>query len=170
LGALLGRTGFGVGGVAGAVGGLAAISLSGMATTWIMFYCRRLEEEGVTAVTQFAFRYLPYVALATLGWVIGVDAKPSVAAGSLQIFLIGIVVIAMPSFLVQKAIHIVSPLFIAVASALGPFVVFGLQLVDGRVHLAAWTLVGLCIYCVASLMLVAGAPHHHHPHHAARHR
>jgi drug/metabolite transporter (DMT)-like permease len=108
--------------------------------------------------------------LATLGWVIGVDAKPSVAAGSLQIFLIGIVVIAMPSFLVQKAIHIVSPLFIAVASALGPFVVFGLQMMDGRVQFAAWTFIGLCMYCAASLILVAGAPHHHHPHHTGRHR
>jgi hypothetical protein len=89
-----------------------------------------------------------------------IGAKGPVAIGDAAlIFAIGVVLIALPAYLVQRAIHLVSPLFVAVAGAVGPFIVFALQGVEGRVSYSNWTLTGLIGYSLASLILAAGEAH-----------
>jgi hypothetical protein len=159
-GALWGTTGFGRGGFFGALVGVSATLATGVSTTWITFYCRRLENKGVEANSQFAFRYLPYVAFCVFGWLLRLDTKGPVAIGdAAQILAIGVLLIALPAYLVQRAIHLVSPLFVAVAGAVGPFIVFALQGVEGRVSYSNWTLTGLIGYSLASLILAAGEAH-----------
>jgi len=41
--------------------------------------------------------------------------------------------IAVPYYLLQRAIALVSVLMIGVVAALGPFLVFGLQAIEGRI-------------------------------------
>jgi hypothetical protein len=57
----------------------------------------------------------------------------------------------------QKAVERVSTLTISSIAALGPFAIFALQLVEGRVDYATATLVGISIYAVAALLAVYGA-------------
>jgi hypothetical protein len=51
--------------------------------------------------------------------------------------------IAGPSYLLQRAITLVSLLTIGIVAALGPFLVFGLQAIEGRIAYSTWSLVGL---------------------------
>ena len=99
-----------------------------------------------------------YVPIALMAIQLGVDAKPE--ASSTMAFpvliLIGMVVIALPLFLMQKAVSLVSVDFIAALTALGPAMVFVLQLLDGRIAYAPATLAGLAIYIVGALLAVSG--------------
>jgi hypothetical protein len=51
--------------------------------------------------------------------------------------------IAVPSYLLQLAIALVSVLMIGVVAALGPFLAFALQAIEGLIAYSTWSLVGL---------------------------
>ena len=153
LASIAGLTGFESGGMIGAIGGVIALLATGLSSTWVIFYCRRLERAGVTATSLFGLRYLPYVALAAVAAAMG--SMPSRRSRVWQIseaLVIGLALVATPSYLVQRAIPLVSPLVIGLAGALGPFLVFGLQAVEGRIAYSSWTLVGLVVYCLGSVV------------------
>ena len=146
---IAGLTGFERGGMIGAIGGVIALLATGLSSTWVIFYCRRLDRAGVTVTALFGLRYLPYVALAGVAAAIGIDAKPPVPSWqTTEALAIGLALVATPSYLVQRAIPLVAPLVIGLAAALGPFLVFGLQAVEGRIAYSSWTLVGLVVYCL----------------------
>ena len=153
LASIAGLTGFERGGMVGGIGGVIAVLVTGLSSTWVIFYCRRLSRAGVTATTQFGLRYLPYIAVAALAAAIGIDAKPPVPIWQIsQALVIGLALVATPSYLVQRAIPLVSPLLIGLAGALGPFLVFALQAVEGRIAYSSWTLAGLVVYCVGTVV------------------
>ena len=78
LASIAGLTGFERGGMVGGIGGVIALLATGLSSTWVIFYCRRLDSAGVTATALFGLRYLPYVALAGVAAAMGIDAKPPV--------------------------------------------------------------------------------------------
>ena len=153
LASIAGLTGFERGGMVGGIGGVIALLATGLSSTWVIFYCRRLGSAGVTATALFGLRYLPYVALAGAAAAMGIDAKPPVPSWEItEALAIGLALVATPSYLVQRAIPLVSPLLIGLAGALGPFLVFGLQAVEGRIAYSSWTLVGLVVYCLGTVV------------------
>jgi drug/metabolite transporter (DMT)-like permease len=156
LASVAGLTGFERGGMIGAIGGVIAVLAAGLSSTWMIFYSRRLGGTGVTATTQFGLRYLPYIALAAAAAAMGLDAKPPVPSWQIsQALVIGLALVATPSYLVQRAIPLVSPLVLGLAGALGPFLVFGLQALDGRIAYSNWTLAGLIVYCLGTVIAAA---------------
>jgi len=153
LASVLGWTGFTRGGMAGAVGGVLAILSGAVASCWTIFSCRRLDRQGLQPDTLFVLRYVPYVAFAGLAAWWGIDSKGPVASADLaEAVAIGVLLIALPSYLVQRAIVLVSPLSIGVAGALGPFLVFGLQALQGRVAYSSWSLAGVIVYSAGALI------------------
>jgi drug/metabolite transporter (DMT)-like permease len=153
LASIAGLTGFERGGMVGGIGGVIAVLATGLSSTWVIFYCRRLDRAGVRATTQFGLRYLPYIAVAAVAAALGIDAKPPVPIWHIsQALVIGLALVATPSYLVQRAIPLVSPLLIGLAGALGPFLVFGLQAVEGRIAYSSWTLAGLVVYFLGSVV------------------
>jgi drug/metabolite transporter (DMT)-like permease len=157
LATFAGLTGFVRGGTVGAAVGILAVVVSGVATTWAMFYCRRLDRADVKANTQFGVRCVPYVGMAAIAAACGLDAKAPVPADQIaEAVSIGLLLVATPSYLVQRAIALVSPLTIGVVGALGPFLVFGLQAIEARVVFSAWTLVGLISYSFSAVLAAAG--------------
>ena len=70
--------------------------------------------------------------------------------------LIGLIVIALPLYLVQKAVPLVHAPTIAAMTALGPALVFAMQFFEGRVAYSAATLIGLTIYFVGALTAALG--------------
>ena len=83
----------------------------------------------------------------------GIDAKPPVPSWEIaEALAIGLALVATPSYLVQRAIPLVSPLLIGLAGALGPVLVFGLQAVEGRIAYSSCTLVGLVVYCLGTVV------------------
>ncbi len=155
---LTGHSGFVRGGWATALAGVMLSVISGTATAYVILLSVKWHEQGVGPVIQFGLRFMLYVPIALMAVQLGIDAKPE-ASGPMAfpaLILIGMAVIALPLFLLQKAVSLVSANFIATLTALGPAMVFVLQLLDGRITYAPATLAGLGIYIVGALLAVSG--------------
>lgn len=154
-----GFSGFVRGGWFAALTGVGLSALSGGCTAFVILYSVRLNGKGVGPLAQFGLRFVLYVLLALMAFLIGLDDKgaPTPATDLVWIVLIGLVVIAFPLYLVQKAVPLIHASVIAAMTALGPAMVFLMQLLDGRVDYSMATLAGLAVYIVGALMAGYGA-------------
>lgn len=153
-----GLSGFVRDGWPAAMVGVSLSALSGGCTAFVILFSVRLNGCGVGPLAQFGLRFVLYTVLALTAFLIGLDAK-NVAppANDLSwIVLIGLVVIAFPLYLVQKAVPLIQASMIAAVTALGPALVFLMQLFDGRTDYSIATLAGLAIYIAGALMAVYG--------------
>ena len=78
---------------------------------------------------------------------------PALAAA----FALGLLLLAFPTYAVQKAVSLTSPAAVGAATALIPAVVFGLQIIEGRVAFSAATLAGLVVYALGALLVASAA-------------
>ncbi len=153
---LSGYSGFVRGGWSNALAGVLLSIVSGGATAFVILLSVRWHEQGIGPVVQFGLRFMLYTLLAIVATSRGLDAKAAVPhlMSFPMIVLIGMAVIALPLFLMQKAVPLVSAHRIAAVTALGPALVFLMQLVDGRIGYAPGTLAGLVVYCAGALLAV----------------
>lgn len=152
---LVGLSGFVRGTPVAGIAGLACAALSGCAFALMLVHCKTLNDNGLGPVSVFAFRFLAYVALSAVGWMLKLDYKGPVEAGdAVTAILIGFVIMAFPLFAMQKAISGISVLLLSTITALGPLVVFCMQIIEGRVGFSGFTLAGLLIYSVGALLTV----------------
>ena len=84
----------------------------------------------------------------------GFPVAPGELAG---IVVVGLAIIAFPLYLVQKAVPLIPTSTIAAMTALGPAMVFLMQLFDGRIDYSNATLLGLVIYMAGALLAVHSA-------------
>lgn len=155
---VLGFSGFVRGGWIAALVGVALSAFSGGCTAFVILYSVRLNDRGVGPLAQFGLRFVLYTLLALMALSIGLDDKgvATPASNLAWVVLIGLVVIAFPLYLVQKAVPLIPASLIAAMTAIGPVMVFLMQLVDGRVDYSAATLAGLAIYILGALVAVYG--------------
>lgn len=156
---VLGFSGFVRGNWLAALIGVCLSALSGGCTAFVILYSVRLNKRGVGPLAQFGLRFVLYTLLAFMALLIGLDDKgvPTPAVDLVWIVLIGLVVIALPLYLVQKAVPLIHASVITAMTALGPAMVFLMQIFDGRIDYSTATLTGLAIYIVGALMAVYGA-------------
>ena len=152
---LMGFSGFVRGTQIAGIAGLACAALSGCAFALMLVHCKALNDNGLGPVSVFAFRFLAYVALSAFGWLLHLDYKGLVETDDAAIaILIGLVIMAFPLFAMQKAISSISVLLLSAITALGPLVVFCMQIIEGRVGFSGFTLAGLLIYSLGALVMV----------------
>lgn len=156
---VLGFSGFVRGEWYAALIGVGLSAVSGGCTAFVILYSVRLNSKDVGPLAQFGLRFILYTFLALMAYLMGIDNKGfHTPVGDLAwIVLIGLAVIAFPLYLVQKAVPLVSASVISAVTALGPAMVFVMQLFDGRVGYSTATLSGLIIYIIGALMAVWGA-------------
>jgi drug/metabolite transporter (DMT)-like permease len=155
---LMGWSGFVRGGPSTAAGGLSLAALSGALIAGMLLYSRRLDRAGVGPVAQFGLRFPLYIILTTFGFLLGLDDKgPMTEMDLLLAFVAGLILLAFPIYAVQKAVSLTSTLTIGAFAAMGPLVVFALQVLEGRVGYSRATLLGLTIYFVGALIAVVGS-------------
>jgi hypothetical protein len=127
-----------------------------LSSTCVVFYSRPLGTTGATVMAQFG----PALSsLHRLGGRGGGDRHRRQAGGP------GLACFPSPrarprigrhAFLpFQHAINLISPLLIALAGALGPFLVFGLWGLEWRIAYLSWSLAGLIIYCLGTGLAAA---------------
>lgn len=154
---LTGLSGFVRGGTGAALAGIVLALVAGAFITAMLTYGRRLDRAGVGPLAQSGLRFPLYLLLALAGYGLGLDAKGPVAADDLALAVaIGLVVLAFPIYAVQKAVSLTSTLTIGAFAAIGPLLVFLLQLVEGRVDYAPATLAGLLVYFGGALLAAFG--------------
>lgn len=155
---LAGYSGFVRGGGLGvATLGLALAALAGLAMAGMVFASYRLSARGVGPSAVFALRFPLYLVLAGTGFLLGLDAKGSVAHGEFLIAVVlGLAVLAFPIYAVQKAVALTPASTLGAATALIPVAVLVLQLFDPRVSYSNATTAGLAIYTLGALLAAAG--------------
>ena len=154
-----GQSGFvrGGGGLA-AFGGAALAIVDGVLFTWVLVISKRLNAVGIGPGAVLGLRLPLYVLAAGALTVAGVDAREPVPLSDIAVFvLLGVLLTVPPLYALQKAVSLVSTLTISSLTALGPFVIFALQILEGRVEYSQATLVGLGLYSLASLLSAIGA-------------
>ena len=115
-----------------------------------------LDLRGLEPVPQFGFRFPIYLVLTAMGYASGIDAKAAVPATDLLYAVaIGMVVLAFPIYAVQKAVS----LTISSVAAIAPLIVFGLQVLEGRVDYSNSTSVGLAVYFMGAIIAAVGSAH-----------
>lgn len=153
---LTGHSGFVRGEWLTALAGVMLSIIAGTATARVILLSVKWHQQGVGPVIQFGLRFMLYVPVALMAVQLGIDAKPEASSPMAlpALVLIGMLIIALPLFLLQKAVCLVSANAIAAFTALGPAMVFVLQLLEGRIAYAPATLAGLAIYIVGALLAV----------------
>lgn len=151
---VFGLSGFVRGGWIAALTGVSLSAVSGTCMAFVTLYAIRLDARGVGPLAQFGLRFVLYTALAVIAFLTGLDDKgdrtsPLELAG---IVTVGLLVIAFPLYLFQRAVPLVSAHTIAAMTALGPAMVFVMQSFDGRVTYSTATLFGLSIYMTGAVI------------------
>ncbi len=155
---LLGLSGFVKNGWATALLGVTLAVLDGVFFTLLLVYCQRLDRSGVAPGAVFGLRFPLYVLTA------GLLAASSMEASEVPepVFLgvpvaIGFALIVPPLYALQRAVALVSTMTLGAVTAAGPFVIFALQIFEGRVEQSGLTLLGLCVYFFGATLGAIGA-------------
>ncbi|MEM7225625.1 MAG: hypothetical protein AAF495_21785 [Pseudomonadota bacterium] len=155
---VLGQSGFVRGGWEVGVAGVLLAIMDGVFFTFVLVFSQRLDRVGVGAGAVLGLRLPLYIAVAGTFVLFEVDNKAPLGASEIALYvLIGLLLLIPPLYTLQKAISMISTLTISALTALGPFVIFGLQMFEGRVDYAPATLVGLSIYFAGALLAASGA-------------
>lgn len=155
---LLGWSGFVRGGAAVAAAGLLFALVAGVLICFMLLYSARLDRVGVGPVAQFGLRFPLYIVLAIVGAWLGLDAKgPVPIADMLFAVAVGLAVLAFPIYAVQKAVSLTTTLTIGAVAAVGPLLVFLMQMVEGRVAYSDATSVGLAVYFAGAVLAAFGS-------------
>jgi len=153
-----GWSGFVRGGSWIAAAGLVLAVADGVFFTWLLIYCQRMDRVGVSPGAVFGLRFPLYVIVAGGMAAAGVGQKETLSLLETSVIvLMGLALTIPPLYALQRAVAHVSTLTISTLTALGPFVIFGLQMIEGRVEYAPATLVGLFIYFIGALVAAFGA-------------
>lgn len=154
---MAGYSGFVRGGVGVAALGLALAAFAGLAMAGMVLASYRLSARGVGPAAVFGLRFPLYLVLAGAGFLLGLDAKGSVAHGEFLIAVVlGLAVLAFPIYAVQKAVALTPASTLGAATALIPVAVLAFQLFDPRVSYSNATAAGLAIYTLGALLAAAG--------------
>ncbi len=152
-----GHSGFVRGGsYVAAIGVLLAI-VDGILFTIMLIYSQRLDKSGVGPTVVFGLRFPLYVLAAGGLSIYGVDAKSALPSSDLGIIvLLGLILTVPHLFALQKALTQISTPLISTLTTLGPFIIFLLQIFEGRVEYSSVTLIGLFVYFAGAMLSVYG--------------
>lgn len=144
-----------LGGWAGAVGVVLAIT-DGIFFTWLLMLCRRMNDGGVKPAVVFGLRFALYIPVAgAIGAATAVAQPP--AMDMAWLVALGVALTVPPLFALQYAVAHLSTLTISCITVLGPFIIFVLQIGEGRVDWSVVTLTGLVVYSAGALIAALGA-------------
>jgi hypothetical protein len=131
--------------------GVILAASGGIAISVSTMLCRKLNDAGVTPGAMLSVRY-PATALsaavlaslspsglpAALSWI---DAAMAIAS----------LLIIFPSYVNQVAISLASPLTVRVVLAIGPVLIFFVQLIEGRLSPSPYSLTAAMLYAVVAI-------------------
>lgn len=131
----------------GALTGLIALTVSGVCITLSHLLAKRLNDYGIGANAVTGARYLLISAIAFA--VVASGARPTGVDGAIHwlwLAAIATPLIALPLYALQVGISMTKPLTAQVLRALGPVVIFALELTDPRIVWSGAALAGIIAY------------------------
>ena len=132
--------------------GLVLPIVSGVSITVSLLWCKRLNERGIGADAISASRYWLIIVVAVLVELIG--ERPTGVGNPRDLAILAIVttvLIVLPLYSLQLGIARTAPLTAHVIRSLGPVLIFGLELADGRIAYSGPILAGIVLYSFFAL-------------------
>jgi drug/metabolite transporter (DMT)-like permease len=122
--------------------GVALAAGAGVAISMSTVLCRRLNDAGVAPTALVSVRFVGAVVLAVVLALSSRHELSTLWPQSDRAFLLGamLLLIVFPIFVSQVGISLASPLTVRAVLALGPVLIFGLQLVEGRLSPSPYSL------------------------------
>jgi drug/metabolite transporter (DMT)-like permease len=149
---LAGRSAMGPQPLAIAALGVGLAVVSGVSISVSTMVCRQLNDRGVTPTALVGVRFLGAMAAAAVlrggADAPGLDGATWSAAGLGGIAAAALLLIVLPIFVNQIGIALASPLTVRVVVAVGPVLILGLQVIEGRLSASAYSLAAALIYAV----------------------
>ena len=155
---VLGYSGFVRGDSSKAILGILLAITDGIFFTLILVYSQRLNKAGVQPAVVLGIR-LPLYVLVTgfVAYGAGRELAPLDQSEIVFFVLLGFLLTVPPLYFLQKAVSMLTTLTISAITALGPFIIFMLQMVEGRIDYSQVTLMGLTIYIIGAILASWGA-------------
>jgi drug/metabolite transporter (DMT)-like permease len=132
--------------------GLVLPIVSGTAITISSLWAKRLNERGIGADTVTAGRYILIVTMALIVVIAGERPLGFATSGEFAILALATtILIVLPIYSLQLGIARTAPLTAHTIRSLGPALVFGLELADGRIAYSGPALLGIGLYSIFAL-------------------
>ena len=114
---------------------------------------RRLNDRGVAPAALISLRFVGAIVLAAaLSLISGADVLTSVSKTDVPIALgAAVLLIVLPNYVNQVGVSLASPLTVRAVMAIGPVLIFALQLVEGRLSPSPCSLGAALLYGVFAL-------------------
>ncbi len=155
---LFNLSGFVRGGPIAAFLGVTLAIADGILFTFLLVYCQRMDKAGVGPSAVFGMRFMFYVLTAGVLAASQLNPAPVPPPGELiWIVALGFALIVPPLYALQRAVALISTLTLGAITATGPFVIFCLQIFEGRVAQSGLTLIGLSVFFAGAVLAAAGA-------------
>ncbi|WP_371224654.1 hypothetical protein [Roseovarius sp. 2305UL8-3] len=155
---LMDLSGFVRGGIGAALLGVALAIADGVLFTLLLVYCQRMDRKGVGPSALFGMRFMLYVLTAGVLAATRVNPAPVPEVSEMiWIIVAGYALIVPPLYALQRAVALISTLTLGTLTATGPFVIFLLQIFEGRVAQSGPTLIGLCLFFAGAIVAATGA-------------
>jgi drug/metabolite transporter (DMT)-like permease len=142
--------------------GVALAAFAGTSISVSTVLSRRLNDRGVAPAALISVRFVGAIALAAMlsltsgADVLAVFAKPDV----IVVLGAALLLIVLPNYVNQVGISLASPLTVRAVMALGPVLIFGLQLVEGRLSPSPYSLVAAALYGVFAVAAAIARSRH----------
>ena len=141
-----------------ACAGVGLAIVDGVFFTLIIVYSQRLSNSGVGPGAVLGLRLPLYVLVTGLFVLSDSNQSHFLSASDTALFVvIGFLLTIPPLYLLQKAVLLLPTLTLSALTALGPVVIFMLQIFEGRVEYKAATLIGLSVYIAGAILSSVGA-------------
>jgi drug/metabolite transporter (DMT)-like permease len=152
-----GLSGVGPQDVATAALGVALATGAGVSISISTVLSRRLNDAGVAPAALMPLRFVGAIVMAggLAAWQTVVADQPPPAMGFDAVLLGAIVLlIVVPNYVNQVGVSLASPLTVRAVMALGPVLIFGLQLAEGRLSPSPYSLSVAVLYAIFALSAV----------------
>jgi drug/metabolite transporter (DMT)-like permease len=131
--------------------GVALALVSGASITVNTLLCKRLNERQVKPEALLSVRFVGVVIVA-LALAPFTHSPTAWSAGTAStVALAALVLIVAPLYVNQLGISLASPMTVRVVHALGPVLVFLLQILDGRLPASAYSLAAIALYSTSTV-------------------
>jgi len=136
-------------------------TVAGSSISIVLLLSKRLNKFGMSSLSVFGVRFVLFTLISMGMYLVADSDGEQLTMGNLWILLIGVVLIAIPLYAVQKAIEISSPRAVSIFTAFSPVGVVVLQIYEGRVSFSLATLMCIFIYTAGTVLLASNEIRQH---------
>lgn len=151
--AALGMSGHPVQSVQSTLSSVLGCVIAGVSISLVLLQSKQLNLAGLSALVVFGLRFMLFTAISFVAFLYLHSTQHPFNLDVVGIIVLGILLLAVPLYAVQRAIDISDARTVGVFTAFAPLMVVVLQVIEGRVEFSLVTVEGILIYASGAAFL-----------------